>query len=714
MLHAAALLCVGSALQRAPGPSARRCVAVLSSAARAPDLWRLAGVSVPYDEAAFGVNEKTGAPEPWWKDESAAGVSEVLRKAIATTLNVGVELLERPEAVTIVRRSLDARPPASRRRNDKGSGGADAFDERPRYAYIVDLELPAGARVRKSDQLVRREAALAPAPTSPEPGAPSGDGGGVVVVGAGPAGLFAALTLVDAGVRDITIIERGQPVERRGGDIGRLIHRRELLADSNFCYGEGGAGTWSDGKLTTRIGRNSAAVRLVLERLVQHGAPARILVDGKPHLGTDRLVKILQDMRRALLAAGVTFRWGAKVEGLLVQGGRAAGVRLAAGGEELRAASVVLAVGHSARELLGELRAAGVPLAPKPFAVGFRIEHPQEMINAAQLGPFAGAVGEGALPAADYRLTWQPPRAALGSGAAPSAPEVGDAFSFCMCPGGQIVPTATHEDQLCVNGMSFSRRQSKWANSAVVTQVTAAALRPYEAQHGPLAGLALQEDIERAAAAMGGGGLVAPVQLASDFIAGRLSDPASLPPSSYRLGVKSARLDLIYPEPLTRSLQAALAAWERRMPGFASHPSALLHGVETRTSCPVQIDRDRATLQCPGLGGVYPTGEGAGWAGGIVSAAVDGVRVGRALALASGVPPGALRGLAAATEDEGGAEQQPQRGEVTASGGKLRPAAQRRGTGQSGRGRRDGKVQAAVGSRGAPEQAARLLAAIKV
>lgn len=705
-------------------------------------LWRLTGVSVPFDELTFGTNEKTGAPEPWWKDDLATGVSDALRAAVANSLDIGVELLG-PGSITVVRRSLDARPRVARRRSDLA-----AFDDRPRYAYIVDVALPASVKVRKSDQLVRRPAPLTPAPlaapsggaAAPEPGVHVGgpsseraEGAGVIIVGAGPAGLFAALTLIDAGVRDITIVERGQPVETRGKDIGRLIQRRELLADSNFCYGEGGAGTWSDGKLTTRIGRNSAAVRLVLERLVEHGAPARILVDGKPHLGTDRLVKILQHMRAVLVASGVCFRWGARVQALLVEGGRAAGVRLAGEeGEVVRGRSVVLAVGHSARELLAELRGAGVPLASKPFAVGFRIEHPQALINGARLGEYAHAVAGGALPAADYRLTWQPRRE--GGGATGRAAEGeegtegaegedwaggtrtavgGAAYSFCMCPGGQIVPTSTSESQLCVNGMSFSRRQSKWANSAVVTEVHAEALQPYAQQHGPLAGLAFQEHIEQLAAQMGGGGLVAPVQLASDFIAGRLSDPSLLPPSSYRLGVRSARLDLIYPPALTASLRAALTEWERRIPGFASDPAALLHGVETRTSCPVQIARHADSLQCPGLEGVYPAGEGAGWAGGIVSAAVDGVRVGRALALASGVPLAELRGLAAATEDEagdeGGARERRRGGAAKAqaetagssrAGARAHAAERRLPRGEAGGSRRPGGAQSAANGAG--------------
>jgi uncharacterized FAD-dependent dehydrogenase len=663
----------GVAVRGAIRPAGRPRMAPCLSSAAPPRLFRLAGITVPYDEA-FGEGPRLdGAPpEPWWKDQSYAGVGEALRVAIAAKLGIDPEPLTAPGAVTVVRRSLDAR------KGTRAGVGARDDDKRPRYAYIVDLALPRSLQVRRSDQLTPRE----PSPPAERPAAPLDPASAaararVVVVGAGPAGLFAALTLVDAGVTGVTVLERGQPVETRGKDIGRLIHRRELLKDSNFCYGEGGAGTWSDGKLTTRIGRNSDAVRLVLERLVAHGAPARILVDGKPHLGTDRLVLILRDARAALIRAGVEFRWGVRVQALALADGRCTGVVLAGSEETVHADATVLAVGHSARELVTQMSAAGVRLTAKPFAVGFRIEHPQEMINAARLGAYAGAVDDGALPAADYRLTWQPPPRAPaepGAGAADgdggaAAAVVGDAFSFCMCPGGQIVPTSTDSGHLCVNGMSFSRRQSRWANSAVVSQVTDAILEPFVAEHGALAGLAFQEAIEREAARLGGGDLVAPVQLAADFLAGRPTDPAALPPSSYRLGVRAARLDLIYPEALTASLRAALRSWERQLPGFASDPRALLHGVETRTSCPVQIARDRSTLESVELRGVYPTGEGAGWAGGIVSAAVDGVRVGRALALALGVPEGSLTGLAAASEPEAAAAESPRAGGAGAGAG---------------------------------------------
>jgi uncharacterized FAD-dependent dehydrogenase len=347
---------------------------------------------------------------------------------------------------------------------------------------------------------------------------------------------------------------------------------------------------------------------------VEHGAPESILTDSKPHLGTDRLVRILMSMRAWLTERGATFRFGTRVDDLDIRGGRVHGVRLA-DGDLLQADAVVLAVGHST-QLYTCLMEHEVALRAKTFAVGFRIEHPQTLINEIQYGRFASQVdrGKGPVPVADYRLVHNNVR------------------SFCMCPGGQIVPTSLNPEEVCINGMSFSRRSSRWANSAIVTDV-----HPEETAElgggGTLSGLAWQKIMERRAAVVGGGNLVIPVQRVTDFLAGEPSPSTGLPSSSYRLGVRSARCDIeLYPPNITVALREAIMQFEKRMPGFIT-PEALLHGVETRTSAPIQIDRDAVTLCSTSTVGLYPSGEGAGHAGGIMSASVDGMRVGLALAL---------------------------------------------------------------------------------
>ena len=484
----------------------------------------------------------------------------------------------------------------------------------------------------------------------------------VVVVGLGPAGLFAALSLAEEGI-PTTVLERGQPVESRGRDIGALFARRVLDPDSNLCYGEGGAGTWSDGKLTTRIGRNSDDVRSVLRALVAFGAPREILVTGKPHLGTDRLVRILRNARGYLASRGVDLRFGQTAERVVFEPAvdegdgrvaRAVGVRTRtnrrdAGGSNsnsvsvsdsdsdasfVPASAVVLAAGHSARGLFEGLHEDGVELRYQSFAAGFRIEHPQELLNAAQYGadlaPLASR-GRGPLPVADYRLAHQcvgPPGDARDGDASDggSNPTGRACYSFCMCPGGQIVPTSTDPAELCVNGMSFSKRSSRWANSGLVSPVAEEDALPFLESPGrePLAGLDFQRHIERQAAIMGGGHLVAPVQTAPDFIAGRLTREEDLPPSSYRLGVKPARLDLLYPPRITEAVRESLLAFDAQIPGYAG-PTALLHAPEARTSSPVRVTRSKTDGMSTTAAGLFPAGEGAGYAGGIVSAAVDGL-----------------------------------------------------------------------------------------
>lgn len=448
----------------------------------------------------------------------------------------------------------------------------------------------------------------------------------VIIVGAGPAGLYCAYELARHGVASI-VVDRGKLVQARRRDLKGLTQHGRVDPDSNYCFGEGGAGTYSDGKLYTRAHKRGD-VRDVIEILALHGAPPSILVDARPHIGSNRLPRVLTAMRERLTACGVRFAMGARIDGVLVEerGGqrRAVGVHLA-DGRELAGRAVVVATGHSARDVWPLLAAAGATLEAKPFAVGVRIEHPQALVDRAQYG---AAAGHPRLAAAPYRL------AHTTDG--PGGPR--GVFSFCMCPGGWIVPAATEADGVVVNGMSLSRRDSPYANSGLVVAIELADLEALGLR-GPLGGVELQRRLEVAAATAGGGLLRAPATRATDFVAGRGSSTA--PASSYQPGLHATDVAAVLAASgldLAGRVREALRRFDRQLRGYVSD-DAVLVGVESRTSSPVRVPRDPATLESPTVAGLYPSGEGAGYAGGIVSAALDGVRVARAIALGGARSP---------------------------------------------------------------------------
>ncbi len=433
----------------------------------------------------------------------------------------------------------------------------------------------------------------------------------VVIVGGGPAGLFCAYELARAGVKSV-IVDRGKPVQARRRDLKGLTQHGVVDTDSNYCYGEGGAGTYSDGKLYTRSHKRGD-VRDVIEILAVHGAPQDILVDARPHIGSNKLPKVITAMRERLEGVGSEIRFGARVTGVVVRDGRAIGVQLADGGEVIGRA-VVMATGHSARDVHELLTRAGVQLEAKPFAMGVRIEHPQPLINSIQYGR---AAAHPKLPAASYKLAYTPS-------------DKRGAFSFCMCPGGWIVPAATEPDGVVVNGMSLSRRDSPYANSGLVVSIELADLDRLGLSR-PFGGVELQRRLEQAAAVAGGGGLRAPATRATDFARGKAS--STVPSTSYEPGLMAGDIGEVLDSigiPIAARLREAVGHFDRQMRGYLTQ-DAVLVGVESRTSSPVRVPRHPELLESLDLAGLYPCAEGAGYAGGIVSAALDGIRVARAI-----------------------------------------------------------------------------------
>ena len=427
-----------------------------------------------------------------------------------------------------------------------------------------------------------------------------------VVVGMGPAGLFAALFLARSGLAPI-VLERGRPVEERTADVERFWSTGVLDPSSNVQFGEGGAGTFSDGKLTT--GTHDPRISTVFRTLVEAGAPADILYQHKPHIGTDVLRDVVKTIRQELIRLGCDVRFGHQLTGLTLREGAVAGLTVEGpqGTYDLPCDTLILSPGHSARDTFQMLLEAGVPMEQKPFAIGVRIEHPQSAISLAQFGPAWER-----LPAADYKLACHLPNGR-------------SAFTFCVCPGGQVVAAASEEGRLVTNGMSHRARDGKNINGGFLVGVNPA---DFGSDH-PLAGVAFQRRWEEAAFRLGGGSYHAPAQTVKDFLARQASKALGSVEPTYRPGVTPTDLDRCLPDYVTDTLRGALSVFDRKLHGFAA-PDSLLTGVETRSSSPVRILRGEDCQSA--VRGLYPCGEGAGYAGGITSAAVDGIRVAEAVA----------------------------------------------------------------------------------
>lgn len=422
----------------------------------------------------------------------------------------------------------------------------------------------------------------------------------VIVIGFGPAGMFASLKLIELGIKPI-VFDRGKDVQSRRRDIRAIQQEHIVNPDSNYCFGEGGAGAYSDGKLYTRSTKRGI-VKRILEILVQHGADKNILIDAHPHIGSNRLPKIVAEIRNTILNNGGEIHFNSKVTELVIEENKILGVKVN-NVSEFYADAVILATGHSARDIFYLLHKQNIKIEPKPFAMGVRIEHPQKLINEIQ---YHTAEKHPNLPAAIYNL----------------ACEIDDrgVYSFCMCPGGIIVPAATSPDEIVVNGMSVSKRNSPFANSGFVVEVSEKEWMSYE-KYYPFSGMMLQAELEKLAFKLANETQSAPAQRVTDFVLGKQSQ--SLPKASYIPGLTSVPLHSELPEFITSRLKRALKVFDKKMPGYHSE-EAVLVGVESRTSSPIRIPRDRLTFMHSQIEGLFPCGEGAGYAGGIVSAAIDG------------------------------------------------------------------------------------------
>jgi uncharacterized FAD-dependent dehydrogenase len=516
--------------------------------------------------------------------------ADALRKAVVRRLGIkDADLLD----FTVFKRSYDARK--------KNSVIA--------FVYIVDATTRNEAAILKrlaGDQNIR------PAPDTnyhPVGQAPSGLRERPIVVGFGPCGLFAALLLAQMGFKPI-VLERGRDVRRRTKDTWALWRKKTLTPESNVQFGEGGAGLFSDGKLYSQIKDPKFYGRKVMHEFVRAGAPEEIMYVSKPHIGTFRLTGVVARMREEIIALGGEVRFESKVTDVLIEAGQIEGVVLASG-ETLRSRHVVLALGHSSRDTFRVLHRRGVFIEPKPFAVGFRIEHPQSLIDRARLGKYAG---HPELGAADYKVVHH-----ARNGRA--------VYSFCMCPGGTVVAATSEPGRVVTNGMSQYSRNERNANAGIVVGINPEADFP----GGPLAGVELQEKLESHAYELGGSDYCAPGQLLGDFVRGVASKEFGEVEPSYTPGVRLGDLATSLPDYAIEAIREALPEFGKQIRGF-DRDDAVLTGVETRTSSPVRITRDSETLQSLNVRGLYPAGEGAGYAGGILSAGVDGIKVAEAVA----------------------------------------------------------------------------------
>jgi len=514
---------------------------------------------------------------------------DALRTAVLKRLQLrDADLLE----VRLFKRSYDARKKSA-----------------IRFICIVDVS------VRDEPAVLgrfARDAQVKPAPDTsyhPVARAPAQLRDRPLVVGFGPGGLFAALLLAQMGFKPI-VLERGRDVRRRTQDTWALWRRNILTPESNVQFGEGGAGLFSDGKLYSQIKDPKFYGRKVMHEFVKAGAPEEILFVSKPHIGTFRLTGVVEKMRAGIVALGGEVRFESKVTDVLIESGQVEGVVLG-NGDSLRSRHVVLALGHSSRDTLRMLERRQVFLEAKPFALGFRIEHPQSLIDAARFGRFAG---HPELGAADYKLVHH-----AGNGRS--------VYSFCMCPGGTVVAATSEVGRVVTNGMSQYSRNERNANAGIVV-----AINPEpDYQGGPLAGVELQEALESRAFELGGGDYSAPGQLVGDFLRGVASTSLGAVTPSYTPGVRLGDLAPSLPSYAIEAIREALPVFGRQIAGF-DRDDAVLTGIESRTSSPVRITRDEQTLQSLNVRGLYPCGEGAGYAGGILSAGVDGIKVAEAVA----------------------------------------------------------------------------------